>query len=132
AAKRMLAECDFVVLSAPLTDSTRAWFDAGMIDSMREGACLVDISRGGILDEQALHKALQSGKLSGAALDVFAAEPLEPGSKLWDTPGMFLTPHIAGNSPQYDLRAADMFAENLRRYLDGRPLLNLFDPRKGY
>ena len=132
AAKRMLAECDFVVLSAPLTDSTRAWFDAGMIDSMRDGACLVNISRGGILDEQALQKALQTGKLSGAALDVFAAEPLESDSKLWDTPGMFLTPHIAGNSPQYDLRAAGMFAENLHRYLDGRPLLNLFDPRKGY
>lgn len=131
-AKRMLAECDFVVLSAPLTQSTRAWFDAGMIGAMRDGACLVDISRGGILDEDALRKALQAGKLAGAALDVFAQEPLEPDSKLWGTPCLFLSPHIAGSSPRYDARAAEVFAENLRRYLDHRPLVNRFDPQKGY
>jgi phosphoglycerate dehydrogenase-like enzyme len=131
-AKRMIAECDFVVLSAPLTKSTRAWFDAGMVRSMRDGACLVDISRGGILDEEALFKALQSGKLAGAALDVFAREPLDADSQLWDAPNLLLSPHIAGDSPRYDVRAAEVFAENLRRYLDHRPLLNRFDPQKGY
>jgi len=131
-AKRMIAECDFVVLSAPLTKTTRAWFDAGMIAALRDGACLVDVSRGGILDEEALQKALQSGKLAGAALDVFAREPLEADSKLWDAPCLLISPHIAGSSPSYDLRAAEVFAENLRRYLDHRPLLNRFDPQKGY
>jgi phosphoglycerate dehydrogenase-like enzyme len=130
--KRMLAECDFVVISAPLTESTRSWFDAGMIGALRDGACLVDISRGGILDEEALRKALQAGKLAGAALDVFQHEPLEPESKLWDMQCLFLSPHIAGNSTRYDTRAADVFTENLRRYLDHRPLVNLFDPQKGY
>jgi phosphoglycerate dehydrogenase-like enzyme len=130
--ERMLGECDFVVISAPLTPTTRAWFDSGMIAAMRDGACLVDISRGGIVDEEALRKALQSGKLGGAALDVFSQEPLAPDDPLWETPCLFLTPHIAGNSPRYDARAAQVFAENLRRYVSRRPLLNRLDPQKGY
>jgi phosphoglycerate dehydrogenase-like enzyme len=130
--KRMLGECDFVVISAPLTEGTRAWFDAEMIGAMRDGACLVDVSRGGIVDEEALQKALQAGKLAGAALDVFAHEPLEPDNGLWETPGLFLTPHIAGSSPRYNARAGEVFAENLRRYLSHRPLVNRFDPQKGY
>jgi phosphoglycerate dehydrogenase-like enzyme len=132
ALKRMLSECDFIVVSAPLTETTRAWFDAEMIGAMRAGACLVDISRGGIVDEAALEKALQEGALGGAALDVFSREPLPPENALWDAPALFLTPHIAGNSPQYDARAAEVFAENLRRFLERRPLVNLFDPLKGY
>jgi phosphoglycerate dehydrogenase-like enzyme len=131
-AKRMLGECDFVVISAPLTPATQAWFGPEMIAAMRDGACLVDISRGGIVDEEALRKALQSGKLAGAALDVFAREPLGPDDPLWETPSLFLTPHIAGNSPRYDTRAAQLFAENLRRYVSRRPLLNRLDPQKGY
>jgi phosphoglycerate dehydrogenase-like enzyme len=130
--KRMLAECDFVVISTPLTATTKAWFDEGMIEAMRDGACLVDISRGGIVDEEALRKALQKGKLAGAALDVFAQEPLGPDNPLWDTPCLFITPHIAGSSPLYDARAAQVFAENLRRYVSHRPLVNRLDPQKGY
>ncbi len=129
---RMLEECDFVVVCAPLTEGTRGWFGAETIAAMRAGACLVDISRGGIVDEEALRNALQEGKLGGAALDVFAQEPLPEESDLWDTPGLFLSPHIAGDSPKYDLRAAELFAENLRRYLGKQPLLNRFDPREGY
>jgi phosphoglycerate dehydrogenase-like enzyme len=132
AVPRMLAECDFTVICAPLTGSTAAWFDAGMFAAMREGACLVDISRGGIVDEEALRKALQSGRLGGAALDVFAREPLEPGDPLWEASRLFLTPHIAGSSPHYNERAAEVFADNLRRYLEHRPLVNRFDPQKGY
>jgi phosphoglycerate dehydrogenase-like enzyme len=129
---RMLAECDFVVISAPLTAGTRGSFGAEAIAAMRDGACLVDISRGGIVDEEALRRALQDGKLGGAALDVFAREPLPQESDLWDTPGLLLSPHIAGASPRYDLRAADLFAENLRRYLTNQPLLNRYDPREEY
>jgi phosphoglycerate dehydrogenase-like enzyme len=130
--QRMLPECDFVVVSAPLTDTTRGWFGAEAFAAMRPGACLVDISRGGIVDEEALRKALLDGKLGGAALDVFAQEPLPPESDLWDTPGLLLSPHIAGNSARYDLRAVDLFAENLRRYAANRPLLNRFNPQEGY
>jgi phosphoglycerate dehydrogenase-like enzyme len=129
---RMLGECDFVVLSAPLTGQTRGTFDAEMISKMKDGACLVDISRGGILQEDALRQALQNGKLAGAALDVFTEEPLPAESPLWDTPNLILSPHIAGDSPDYDRRAAELFAENLRRFLGDRPLVNLFDPEKGY
>jgi phosphoglycerate dehydrogenase-like enzyme len=129
---RMLEECDFVVVSAPLTKGTRGWFGADAFAAMREGACLVDISRGGIVDDEALRKALQEGKLAGAALDVFSREPLPLESDLWDTPGLLLSPHIAGNSAKYDLRAMDLYAENLRRYADNRPLLNRFDPKEGY
>ncbi len=130
--KRMLAECDFVVIAAPLTVSSRCWFDAEMIGAMREGACLVVVSRGDIVDEAALAKALQSGRIAGAALDVFAQEPLPPEEKLWEAPALFITPHISGNSLQYDARGAEVFAENLRRYLEHRPLVNRFDPQKGY
>lgn len=129
---RMLGECDFVVISVPLTEGTRGWFGAEAIAAMRDGASLVDISRGGIVDEKALRKALLDGKLGGAALDVFAQEPLSEDSDLWDTPGLFLSPHIAGNSPKYDLRAVDLFTENLRRYVANKPLLNRYDPREGY
>jgi phosphoglycerate dehydrogenase-like enzyme len=129
---RMLEECDFVVISAPLTEGTRGAFGAEAIAAMRDGACLVDIARGGIVDEEALRKALRDGKLGGAALDVFAQEPLPEDSDLWDTPGLLLSPHIAGDSPKYDQRAAELFAENLRRYLANQPLLNRFDPREGY
>jgi phosphoglycerate dehydrogenase-like enzyme len=129
---RMLPECDFVVVSAPLTEGTRGWFGAEAFAAMRAGACLVDISRGGIVDEEALRKALLDGKLAGAALDVFANEPLAKDSLLWDTPGLLISPHIAGDSPNYDLRAVDLFAENLRRYTANLPLLNRFDPREGY
>jgi phosphoglycerate dehydrogenase-like enzyme len=129
---RMLGECDFVVISAPLTGETRGTFGAEMIAKMKDGACLVDISRGGILREDALRQGLQEGKLAGAALDVFAEEPLPADSPLWDTPNLILSPHIAGDSPDYDRRAAGLFAENLRRFMEDRPLVNLFDPRKGY
>jgi phosphoglycerate dehydrogenase-like enzyme len=129
---RMLGECDFVVISVPLTEGTRGWFGAEAIAAMRDGATLVDISRGGIVDEKALRKALLDGKLGGAALDVFAQEPLPEDSDLWDTPGLFISPHIAGNSPKYDLRAVDLFAENLQRYVANKPLLNRYDPREGY
>ncbi len=130
--RRMIAECDFVVVSAPLTVDSRKWFDAEMIGAMREGACLVVVSRGDIVDEAALEKALQSGRIAGAALDVFAHEPLAPDNTLWEAPHLFLTPHIAGSSPCYDERAADVFEENLRRYLENRPLLNRLDSQKGY
>ncbi|RME44110.1 MAG: D-2-hydroxyacid dehydrogenase, partial [Chloroflexi bacterium] len=83
-------------------------------------------------DERALIRALQEGWIAGAGLDVFEQEPLPADSPLWKLDNVILSPHVSGFSPLYDARATDLFAENLRRYLAGERLLNLFDPQKGY
>jgi phosphoglycerate dehydrogenase-like enzyme len=132
AVKRMLGEADFVVLCAPLTEETRGWFDDDLFRAMRPTAFLVDLSRGGIVREESLTRALADGKLAGAAVDVFLREPLPPESPLWNAPNLLVSPHISGDSPMYDIRAAALFGENLRRYTAGEPLLNRYDPERGY
>jgi phosphoglycerate dehydrogenase-like enzyme len=99
---------------------------------MKPNAYLVNISRGEIVDEPVLIKALQEGWIAGAGLDVFEREPLSPDSPLYDLDNVILSPHVAGFSPHYDERASDLFAENLRRYLAGEELLNLVDKEAGY
>lgn len=132
ALKTMVRDCDFIVVTAPLTDETKGLVDAEVLQACKPGAYLVHTSRAGVVDQDALVAALKSGKLAGAALDVFMEEPLPPESPLWKTPNLIISPHISGNSPEYDERATELFAENLRRYLIGLPLLNLFDPKLGY
>ncbi len=90
------------------------------------------MSRGGIVDQQALIEALRERRLAGAALDVFPEEPLPDDSPLWELPNVIVTPHISGNTPEYDERAVAMFSENLHRYLAGLPLYNQVDPQRGY
>lgn len=128
----MLAECDFVVISLPLTPETEGLIGEVELRAMRPNAYLVNISRGEIVDEPALIKALQEGWIAGAGLDVFEKEPLPPDSPLYDLDNVILSPHVAGFSPHYDERASDLFAENLRRYLAGEELLNLVDKEMGY
>jgi phosphoglycerate dehydrogenase-like enzyme len=128
----MLRDCDFVVVSIPLTPETRGLIGKNEFEAIKPGAFLIDISRGGIVDSQALIQALQDKKLGGAALDVFAEEPLPANSSLWKMPNVIITPHISGNSPFYTDRAVALFAENLERYLTGLPLYNRFDPQRGY
>ncbi len=128
----MLPECDFVVVTVPLTPATRGLIGREAFAAMKPGAYLVDVSRGGVVDHDALVEALRSGHLAGAALDVFPTEPLPPDSPLWEMPNVLLTPHIAGATAFYDQRAVALFAENLRRYLTGKPLLNRVDPQRGY
>ncbi|RME87604.1 MAG: D-2-hydroxyacid dehydrogenase [Anaerolineae bacterium] len=132
ALRSMARECDFLVVAVPLTPETRGLVNAEVFAAMKPGAFLVDISRGGVVDQEALIEALQSGRLGGAALDVFPEEPLPSDNPLWSLPNVIISPHIAGDSPHYDARAARLFAENLRRYLAGQPLYNLFDPERGY
>jgi len=132
AVKRMVAECDYVVVCAPLTDETRGWIGAEVISACKRGAFLIDVSRGGIVVSEAVIAALREGHLQGAALDVFETEPLDAENPLWQAPNLILSPHIAGNSPHYDARAVDLFAENLKRYLAGQPLLNRVDLPSGY
>ncbi len=132
AIKTMVRDCDFVVITAPLTDETLDLVDADVLQACKPGAYLVHASRSGIVDQEALVDALKSGKLGGAALDVFLEEPLPAESPLWKIPNLIVTPHIAGNSPEYDERAMELFAENLRRYLIGLPLLNIYHKELGY
>ncbi|NPV86447.1 MAG: D-2-hydroxyacid dehydrogenase [Anaerolineae bacterium] len=128
----MLKECDFVVNTLPYTPATRNRIGAEELAAMKSGAYLINVGRGGTIDQNALIKALQDGKLAGAALDVFAEEPLPPGNPLWKLPNVLITPHISDSTPSYDARTMQLFAENLRRYLDGKELLNRFDPQRGY
>ena len=101
ALRSMLKECQFVVVAVPLTPKTRGLLDATALDVLPPGAYLVDISRGGIVDQAALLEALKNGKLAGAALDVFPEEPLPANNPLWQLPNVILTPHISGGSPSY-------------------------------
>ncbi len=117
-----------VVLTLPLTDETCGMIDAAAIARMHSGAVLVDIGRGGVMNEPALVQALQQDRLAGAALDVFATEPVPPDSPLWDLPNVLLSPHTAGLSVRENERIVDLFCENLRRYLAGDELLDRVHP----
>lgn len=128
----MIKECDFVLLSVPLTGQTHDLITAKELASMKQSAFLVDISRGGVVNHADLIAALREGRIAGAALDVFPEEPLQADNPLWELPNVIITPHIAGLSRFYDLRAVDLFIENLNRYLKGETLLNLIDLQRGY
>jgi phosphoglycerate dehydrogenase-like enzyme len=85
-----------------------------------------------MVDEEVLIQALREGWIAGAGLDVFEEEPLPSESPLWEMEDVLISPHVAGFTPRYDERAVALFAENLRRYVEGKPLLNLVDKAKGY
>ncbi len=127
-----LQESDFVVVSLPLTSQTRGMFDDAAFQAMKPSAFFVNIGRGGVCNDDALVRALEKKEIAGAALDVFGKEPLPPDSRLWQLPNVYMTPHIMGTSPQYDERAAMIFIENVRRYLQGQPPYNVVDKEQGY
>lgn len=128
----MVRACDFVVLAVPLTEATRRMVNAEVLAAMKPSACLINVSRGGVIDETALREALERGVIAGAACDVFDSEPLPADSPLWKLPRLIITPHIAGTLPDYNERAAEVFVENLKRYLARKDLLNLVDRTRGY
>jgi phosphoglycerate dehydrogenase-like enzyme len=128
----LLKESDFVVLALPLTPATRNYIGERELRVMKPSAFLINISRGGLLDESALIDALQEQRLAGAGLDAFQMEPLPPENPLWHMDGVIITPHIGGLSPYLVENANRLFMENLRRYLIGKPLLNVFDRDRGY
>lgn len=128
----MLGAADVVVLALPMTSSNRHLINSAALAAMRPDALLVNIGRGGLVDTDALITALRDGQIGGAALDVTDPEPLPADSPLWQMPNVIITPHIAGMSRQYQDRATMLFAENLRHYLDGKPLYNLVDRTLGY
>ncbi len=128
----LLAESDFVVIAVPLTHETRKLIGEKELRAMKPTAYLINIARGGIIDEAALIHALEENWIAGAGLDVFATEPLPVTSRLWELPNVILSPHISGGHEDYMIRATDVFVENLRRYLNGQKLRNVVDKKKGY
>jgi len=128
----VLPQADFVVITAPLTEATRNLIGAAELQAMKATAYIVNIGRGGVIDEPALVRALQEGRLAGAGLDVFASEPLPPDSPLWAMENVIITGHYAGATPIYDERAMAIFLDNLRRYRAGEPLRNVVDKTLGY
>ena len=132
ALKSMLKTCDFVVVTLPLTPATTGIIGEAEFKAMKPGAFLVHISRGGVVDENALLQALTEKRIAGAVVDVFSQEPLPPDHPLWKAPNLLITPHVSGFSPNYKERAGEMFAENLKRYLHGEPLMNLYHPDRHY
>ena len=130
--EEFLASADFLVLALPLTRATADILDERAFAAMKSGAILVNIARGRLVREPALLHALESGRLAGAALDVFREEPLPEASPLYRLPNVVLTPHIGGLHPHYLDRATSLFIVNLGRYLEGEPLLHEVDKRAGY
>lgn len=128
----ILRESDYVSVTLPLTDHTRRFIGAREVAVMKPGAYIVNIGRGEVIDESALTAALGAGKIGGAGLDVFEKEPLPKESALWDIEGVILTPHMSGANRGYMDKACELFADNLRRFAAGQPLLNLVDPQLGY
>lgn len=123
---------DFVLVSVPLLPSTRGLVGTDAFAAMKPGAVLIDVSRGGVCDEAALIAALRDGTLKGAALDVFATEPLPTGHPLWAMENVILTPHCSSVYDGWAEKSVAMFAENLHRYRRGEPLANIVDPERGY
>jgi len=128
----LLKECDFVVVTLPLTPLTTDLIGEKEFRAMKTTAYLIDIGRGGVINSKALLSALQENRIAGAALDVFTTEPLPSNSPFWKLPNVVITPHIAGASQYYRERAIPLFAENLRRYLNNSPLLNRYEPQRKY
>ena len=120
----LLAQADALVLALPLSDDTKQLLDASRLARMKRGAWLVNVGRGGLVDEAALIRALQSGQVGGAGLDVFEVEPLPPESPLWSLPNVIVTPHNSGDSPGNLHRASAIFLDNLARYGRGDALRN--------
>ncbi|MFC1974939.1 D-2-hydroxyacid dehydrogenase [Chloroflexota bacterium] len=128
----VLPQADFVVLTIPLTYETRGMIDEAALRAMKSTAYLVNIGRGGTIQEKPLLRALKEGWIAGAGLDVFETEPLPAGSPLWNLDNLIITPHYSGGTPHYDERALDIFLDNLRRYQANEPLRNVVDKKLGY
>jgi phosphoglycerate dehydrogenase-like enzyme len=128
----LLSQSDYVVLAAPLTPATHSLIDAARLAKFKSDACLINVSRGPIIDEDALAEALCGNRLGGAALDVFEKEPLPADSPLWDLENLLITPHTAALTEKLWERHYALISENLRRYLNRQPLLAVVDKKKGY
>lgn len=128
----LLAEADYVCLVAPQTPETEGMMDAAAFAAMKQDSVLINIGRGALVNEEALIEALDRGPLAAAVLDVARTEPLPADSPLWSRDDIIIFPHSASTSKQENRRLTDLFLDNLERYLDGRPLRNVYDPARMY
>jgi len=127
-----LSESDFVAISAPLTPETRGMIGAAQIAAMKASAVIINVGRGAIIDETALLQALASKQIRGAALDVFATEPLPPDHPFYNLDNLLISPHCADDLPDSRERAITFFVENFERFRKGEPLQNVVDKHAGY
>ncbi|MBV9249436.1 MAG: D-2-hydroxyacid dehydrogenase [Acetobacteraceae bacterium] len=129
----VLPRTQYLLLACPLTAATRGMMNRHRLELLPQGAGIVNIGRGELVDQDALCDLLDSGHLSGAVLDVFSPEPIPPGHRLWTTRNLIISPHTAADDPDtYNPRSLDIFLENLRAWRDGAPLPNRFDTQRGY
>ncbi|WP_165985514.1 D-2-hydroxyacid dehydrogenase [Streptomyces sp. YIM 98790] len=128
----LLPAADWVVCAAPLTPATRGMFDAAAFARMKEGARFVNVGRGAHVVEPDLVAALRSGRLAGAALDVFAEEPLPSASPLWELPGVLVSPHMSGDTHGWEQALATQFLDNFDRWVAGEPLHQVVDKQLGH
>jgi glyoxylate/hydroxypyruvate reductase A len=128
----VLPDTDVLILAAPLTARTRHLIDRRRLDLLPDGAVLVNIARGEVIDQDALVDVLRAGRLGGAALDVTDPEPLPADSPLWDRPDVLISPHSASTLAGENAVLVDLFVDNLARWRDGRPLRNVYRPDLGY
>jgi phosphoglycerate dehydrogenase-like enzyme len=129
----LLPIADVLIVAAPATASTRGLVTADRLDHLPQGAIVVNVARGSLLDERALAERLRDGRLFGAVLDVFEREPLPADSDLWGVPRLLLTPHVSATSPRgYWRRELELFIDNWARFASGRPMRNVVDKQAGY
>lgn len=130
--KELLAESDFVVLTLPLTKETEGMIGEAQLRSMKRTSYLINVARGKIIQEDKLIQALKEGWIAGAGLDTFETEPLPNNSELWTMKNVIITPHVAGSTPHYFERLTNIFCENLNRFINNEPLINVVDKTTGY
>jgi phosphoglycerate dehydrogenase-like enzyme len=128
----IVALSDFIVVTLPLTQETRNFLGAREFAAAKPSACLVNVGRGEVINQDALIDALNNKRLAAAALDVMVPEPLPPEHPLWNLEQVILTPHCSGPSVRYQEDCCRVFAENLRRFANGQQLLNVVDAKRGY
>tara|TARA_B100000676_G_scaffold265341_1_gene278320 strand:- start:4767 stop:5720 length:954 start_codon:yes stop_codon:yes gene_type:complete len=129
---KALAEADYVAVCTPKVPSTIGLIDGAAFAAMKPGACLIDVSRGGVTLADQLMAALDSGHLAGASLDVFDPEPMPDDHPIWGREDVMITPHSCATFEGWELKALEMFADNLKRLKAGQPLFNVVDPVRGY
>ncbi|MFK7880845.1 D-2-hydroxyacid dehydrogenase [Roseobacter sp.] len=128
----LLARANFIAVSTPLTPATRGLIGTDEIAAMKPGVIIADVSRGGVVDQTALHAALQTKHVAAAALDVFKIEPLPPTDPLWDLENVIISPHCSSVHEGWEKASFDLFIENLGRWIRGSELVNVVDPVRGY
>jgi phosphoglycerate dehydrogenase-like enzyme len=128
----MIAQCDYLVVTAPLTPETRGMIGAREFAAMKPGAVVINVGRGPVIDEPAMIEALAGKRILGAALDVFTTEPLPPGHPFFQFENLLLSPHSADHTPDWLERAMQFFLTQFERFAKGEPLRNVVDKHRGY